>query len=89
MQKEFKGQRNCVYMSTISYALCQGIGLQCGYALWSDWYHHCANVVKIGNTWYVLDTQARGFLCENDFFTKIFDEYEEPLNIKLSDKDYE
>ena len=89
MQTNFKGQRNCIYMSSVSFALCQGIGLECGYALWSDWYNHCANPVKVDEKWYILDTQARGFLCGDDDFTKFFDEYEQSLNIILSDEDYE
>ncbi|MCR5540814.1 MAG: transglutaminase domain-containing protein [Ruminococcus sp.] len=89
MQNRFDGERNCIYMSSVTYALCQGIGLECGYALISDWYNHCANAVKIDGTWYVLDTQASGFLCGDLGYTSILDEYEESLGITLSEDDHD
>lgn len=89
MQNSFGGERNCVYMSSVTYALCQGIGLECGYALISDWYNHCANAVNIDGTWYVLDTQASGFLCGDLGYTSILDEYEETLGITLSEDDHD
>ncbi|MCR5021758.1 hypothetical protein [Ruminococcus sp.] len=89
MQNSFYGERNCVYMSSVTYALCQGIGLECGYALISDWYNHCANAVNIDGTWYLLDTQASGFLCGDLGYTSILDEYEESLGITLSEDDHD
>jgi len=89
MQNSFGGERNCVYMSSVTYALCKGIGLECGYALISDWYNHCANAVNIDGTWYVLDTQASGFLCGDLGYTSILDEYEESLGITLSEDDHD
>ena len=88
MQSEFSGERNCIYMSSIAYCLCEGIGLDCGYAMMSDWYHHCANAVKVDGVWYVLDTQAGGFLCEDIGYTKVIDEYENILDVRLSECDY-
>lgn len=88
MQGEFSGEHNCIYMSSIAYCLCEGIGLDCGYAMMSDWYHHCANTVKVDGIWYVLDTQAGGFLCEDIGYTKVVDEYENTLGVTLSDQDY-
>ena len=88
MQSEFSGERNCIYMSSIAHCLCEGIGLDCGYAMMSDWYHHCANAVKVNGAWYVLDTQAGGFLCEDIGYTKVIDEYENILDVRLSECDY-
>lgn len=89
MQNSFGGERNCVYMSSVTYALCQGIGLECGYVLISDWYNHCANAVNIDGTWYVLDTQASGFLYGDPGYTNILDEYEKTLGITLSEDDHD
>ncbi|MBE6869939.1 MAG: hypothetical protein E7494_14495 [Ruminococcus albus] len=89
MQNSFDGERNCVYMSSVTYALCQGIGLECGYVLISDWYNHCANAVNIDGTWYVLDTQASGFLYGDPGYTNILDEYEKTLGITLSEDDHD
>lgn len=88
MQGEFSGEHNCIYMSSIAYCMCEGIGLDCGYAMMSDWYHHCANAVKVDGAWYVLDTQAGGFLCEDIGYTKVIDEYENMLDVRLSECDY-
>ena len=89
MQNSFGGERNCVYMSSVTYALCQGIGLECGCVLISDWYNHCANAVNIDGTWYVLDTQASGFLYGDPGYTNILDEYEKTLGITLSEDDHD
>ncbi len=78
----------CTYLSAITMSLCEGIGLDCGYALMSNWYDHCANAVKVDDNWYVLDTQAGGYLCGNFGFTQIMDEYENKLSISLSEDDY-
>lgn len=78
----------CTYLSAITMCICEGIGLDCEYALISDWYAHCANAVKVDGEWYILDTQAGGYLCGNFGFTRILDEYENELGITLSDYDY-
>ena len=85
----FSNDNSCTYMSAVTMCLCEGIGLDCKYALISDWYAHCANAVNVDGVWYVLDTQAGGFLCGNFGFTSILDEYENELSVTLSDNDYE
>lgn len=84
----FSNDNACTYLSAVTMCLCEGIGLDCGYALISDWYAHCANAVNVDGTWYVLDTQAGGYLCGNFGFTRIIDEYENELGVTLSDSDY-
>ena len=84
----FSDDTACTYLSAITMSLCEGIGLDCGYALMSNWYDHCANAVKVDGNWYVLDTQAGGYLCGNFGFTQIMDEYENKLSISLSEDDY-
>lgn len=85
----FSNNDSCTYLSAVTMCLCEGIGLDCKYALISDWYAHCANAVNVDGVWYVLDTQAGGFLCGNFGFTSILDEYENELSVTLSDNDYE
>lgn len=85
----FSNDDSCTYLSAVTMCLCEGIGLDCKYALISDWYAHCANAVNVDGVWYVLDTQAGGFLCGNFGFTSILDEYENELSVTLSDNDYE
>ena len=85
----FSNDNSCTYLSAVTMCLCEGIGLDCKYALISDWYAHCANAVNVDGVWYVLDTQAGGFLCGNFGFTSILDEYESELSVTLSDNDYE
>ena len=84
----FSNDNACTYLSAVTMCLCEGIGLDCRYALISDWYAHCANAVNVDGTWYVLDTQAGGYLCGNFGFTRIIDEYENELGVTLSDSDY-
>ena len=84
----FSDDNACTYLSAITMSLCEGIGLDCEYALMSNWYDHCANAVKVDGNWYVLDTQAGGYLCGNFGFTQIMDEYENKLSISLSEDDY-
>lgn len=84
----FSNDNACTYMSAITMCLCEGIGLNSKYALISDWYAHCANAVNVDGAWYVLDTQAGGYLCGNFGFTRILDEYENELGVTLSDSDY-
>ena len=78
----------CTYLSAVTMSLCEGIGLDCGYALISNWYDHCANAVKVDGNWYVLDAQAGGYLCGNFGFSQIMDEYENKLSISLCEDDY-
>lgn len=84
----FSNDDSCTYLSAVTMCLCEGIGLDCKYALISDWYAHCANAVNVEGVWYVLDTQAGGYLCGNFGFTRILDEYENELSLTLSDSDY-
>ena len=84
----FSNDNSCTYLSAVTMCLCEGIGLDCKYALISDWYAHCANAVNVDGVWYVLDTQAGGYLCGNFGFTQIMDEYENKLSISLSEDDY-
>lgn len=67
----FSDDNACTYLSAVTMCLCEGIGLDCGYALISDWYGHCANAVSVDGIWYVLDNQAGGYLCGNFGFTRI------------------
>ena len=48
----FSDDTACTYLSAITMSLCEGIGLDCGYALMSNWYDHCANAVKVDGNWY-------------------------------------
>ena len=84
----FSDDNACTYLSAVTMSLCEGIGLNCGYALISNWYDHCANAVKVDGNWYVLDAQAGGYLCGNFGFTQNMDEYENKLSISLSEYDY-
>lgn len=84
----FSNDNACTYLSAVTMCLCEGVGLDCGYVLISDWYAHCANAVNVDGTWYVLDTQAGGYLCGNFGFARILDEYENELSITLSNSDY-
>ncbi len=61
---EQNGWGSCVYHSLEAYYVCQGIGLECAYALCTDngWYGHTITVVKVEGEWYALDTQAGIFL---------------------------
>jgi len=72
------GGGTCVQYAYQTYEMCQEYGLECCFA-WTEnkLYGHVANVVKIGDIWYVLDTQAGCFLTENMCgFTEIVDENE-------------
>lgn len=88
VMSNYSDDNTCTYLSAVTMSLCEGIGLDCGYALISNWYDHCANAVKVDGKWYVLDTQAGGYLCGNFGFTQIMDEYENNLSISLSEDDY-
>lgn len=68
------GHGTCVNYSCQTYLVCEGIGLDC-YCCWTDAgiYGHVANVVKVNGIWFVLDTQAGGFLDYNYGFTEVID----------------
>lgn len=69
------GGGTCVQYAYQTYEMCQEYGLECYFA-WTEnqLYGHVANVVKIDEIWYVLDTQAGCFLTENMCgFTEIVD----------------
>ncbi|MCM1529736.1 MAG: hypothetical protein NC093_07050 [Alistipes sp.] len=69
------GGGTCVQYAWQTYEMCQNYGLECYFA-WTEnqLYGHVANVVKIDEAWYVLDTQAGCFLTENMCgFTEIVD----------------
>lgn len=69
------GSGTCVNYSWQTYYLCKGTGLEC-YLVWtpSKLYGHVANVVKVNGTWFILDTQGKGFLLNNDCgFSEIID----------------
>lgn len=72
------GSGTCVQYAYQTYEMCHEYGLECYFA-WTEnhLYGHVANAVKIGDIWYVLDTQAGCFLAENKCgFTEIVDENE-------------
>ena len=71
------GHGTCVNYSYQTYLVCEGIGLEC-YGCWTDAgiYGHTANIVKVEGIWYVLDTQAGGFLDYNYGFTEVIDKNE-------------
>ena len=72
--------------------VCEGIGLEC-YGCWTaaGIYGHTANVVKVNGIWFVLDTQAGGFLDYNYGFTEVIDKYENHVadGSMISDYSYE
>ncbi len=72
------GSGTCVQYAYPTYEMCREYGLECYFACTGNrLYEHVANVVKISDIWYVLDTQAGCFLTENMYgFTKIVDENE-------------
>lgn len=68
------GSGTCVNYACQTYEMCQNIGLPC-YIVWTDagMYGHVANTVKIGDIWYILDTQGGYFLDYNYGFTEVVD----------------
>ncbi len=86
------GSGTCVNYSYQTYLVCEGIGLDC-YCCWTDAgiYGHTANVVKVNGIWFVLDTQAGGFLDYNYGFTEVIDKYENHVadGSMISDYSYE
>lgn len=75
------GSGTCVQYAYQTYEMCREYGLDC-YFIWTEnrLYGHVANAVKIGDIWYVLDTQAGCFLTENMCgFTELVDENEDHI----------
>lgn len=68
------GSGTCVNYACQTYEMCQNIGLPC-YIVWTNagMYGHTANTVKIGDIWYILDTQGGYFLDYNYGFTEVVD----------------
>lgn len=68
------GSGTCVNYACRTYEMCREVGLPC-YIVWTDekMYGHAANTVKIGDIWYILDTQGGYFLDYNYGFTEVVD----------------
>lgn len=76
---------NCISYASATYALCKGIGLDCRYILYSDWYNHVSTAVYVDDGWYDMDTSV-GMLGDKSSslerlgdcaaFTQMCDEYE-------------
>ena len=66
------GHGTCVNYACQTYEKCQEIGLPC-YIVWTDagLYGHTANAVCVNNIWFIMDTQAGGFLESNYGFTEV------------------
>ena len=66
------GHGTCVSYACQTYEKCQEIGLPC-YIVWTDagLYGHTANAVCINDIWFIMDTQAGGFLESNYGFTEV------------------
>ena len=101
MLTTYKSERpgvNCISYASATYALCKGIGLDCRYILYSDWYNHVSTAVCVDGAWYDMDTNSASNsgrsadsipLDENTAFTKMCDEYENYCSISnLSDIGY-
>ena len=66
------GHGTCANYACQTYEKCLEIGLPC-YIVWTDagLYGHVANTVCVNEIWFVLDTQAGGFLESNYGFTEV------------------
>jgi len=66
------GHGTCVNYACQTYEKCLEIGLPC-YIVWTDAgiYGHTANAVCVNGIWFVMDTQAGGFLESNYGFTEV------------------
>lgn len=66
------GHGTCVNYACQTYEKCLEIGLPC-YIVWTDagLYGHTANTVCVNGIWFILDTQAGGFLESNYGFTEV------------------
>ena len=89
---------NCISYASATYALCKGIGLDCRYIMYSDWYQHVSSAVYVDGAWYDMDTNCASnsgwsadevYLGMNTTFTAMCDEYENYYDISsLSDFSY-
>ena len=68
------GSGTCINYACRTYEMCQEVGLPC-YIVWTNagMYGHVANTAKIGDIWYILDTQGGYFLDYNYGFTEVVD----------------
>lgn len=68
------GSGTCVNYACQTYEMCQNVGLPC-YIVWTEnqLCGHVANTVRIGDIWYILDTQGGYFLDYNYGFTEVVD----------------
>ena len=66
------GHDTCVNYACQTYEKCLEIGLPC-YIVWTDagLYGHTANTVCVNDIWFIMDTQAGGFLESNYGFTEV------------------
>ena len=66
------GHGTCVNYACQTYGKCLEIGLPC-YIVWTDagLYGHTANTVCVSGIWFIMDTQAGGFLESNYGFTEV------------------
>ena len=90
---------NCISYASATYALCKGIGLDCRYIMYSDWYNHVSTAVYVDDGWYNMDTNcaSNSGWSENEIrlfennkngmdYTQICDEYENYGNISCLSK---
>ena len=81
---------NCIRFSAMNMALCEGIGLECYWTHYSNWYQHTSTIVNVDGIWYDFDTMAPSFLGgRNEQVTKIFDDYGNLYDINVTDESYE
>ena len=68
------GHGTCVNYACQTYEKCLEIGIPC-YIVWADAgiYGHTANTVCVDGIWFIMDTQAGGFLESNYGFTEVVD----------------
>ena len=68
------GHGTCVNYACQAYEKCLEIGIPC-YIVWTDAgiYGHTANTVCVNEIWFIMDTQAGGFLESNYGFTEVVD----------------
>ena len=88
---------NCISYASATYALCKGIGLNCRYILYSDWYNHVSTAVYVDDGWYDMDTSVGMLgdrsselsrLGDRGSFTQMCDEYESYCDMCVSDTGY-
>ena len=88
---------NCISYASATYALCKGIGLDCRYILYSDWYNHVSTAVYVDDGWYDMDTSVGMLgdrsselsrLGDRGSFTQMCDEYESYCDMCVSNTGY-